>query len=173
MKFRDLLGSQLESWEPASNAHPRGVRLWTISALTIGRVCFNTRTRAGCDSIGVFIYAHWVIVSIHAPARGATVRHDQSARPREVSIHAPARGATLAPALEGLAVVSEGFNTRTRAGCDITIPTNRHLKRSFNTRTRAGCDAPRPAKNTSRPWFQYTHPRGVRPPIILTPDSIG
>ena len=79
-------------------------------------VCFNPRTREGCDyeygkNVG------WVSVSIHAPARGATsdwvTGFDantlfQSTHPRgvrlataqmisaraQVSIHAPARGAT-------------------------------------------------------------------------------
>ena len=34
-------------------------------------------------------------VSIHAPARGATYRHERCWCCRSVSIHAPARGATL------------------------------------------------------------------------------
>ena len=57
------------------------------------RGCFNPRTRKGCDVI------RWqrdttYIVSIHAPARGATALVLREAVHIEVSIHAPARGAT-------------------------------------------------------------------------------
>ena len=41
------------------------------------------------ESIG-FVIA----ISIHAPARGATYNRIKLVRPNEISIHAPARGAT-------------------------------------------------------------------------------
>ena len=54
-------------------------------------------------------------VSIHAPVWGATDDFIESFSPISVSIHAPVWGAT-----EGLAVLAtaEGFNPRTRVGCD-------------------------------------------------------
>tara|TARA_Y100001001_G_scaffold151220_1_gene162596 strand:- start:10520 stop:10771 length:252 start_codon:yes stop_codon:yes gene_type:complete len=77
--------------------------------------CFNPRAREGRDGIDVEVLKDWLVsihapargatvwnvaagpsiqVSIHAPARGATARHGVDRRRRRVSIHAPARGAT-------------------------------------------------------------------------------
>ena len=100
-------------------------------------------------------------VSIHAPARGATVRGtgftwgDSCFNPRTregcdakpvmecvpelVSIHAPARGAT-------------------RPTVRYPAPTS-----SFNPRTREGCDLRFVYVGKARDLFQSTHPRGVRP----------
>ena len=77
---------------------------------------FNPRTRTGCDQIGLICFIS-ILVSIHAPARGATKRlrvacllslfqstHPHGVRQEfekraidalSVSIHAPARGATF------------------------------------------------------------------------------
>ena len=100
------------------STHPRGVRRQNFSP------CrkpwgFNPRTRVGCDLCSSFLHSHIIIVSIHAPAWGATtivfidniivstfqsthprgVRHRGSPKRgsnRRVSIHAPAWGATRA-----------------------------------------------------------------------------
>ena len=78
------------------------------------------------------------MVSIHAPAWGATACEDAVKTQSGVSIHAPAWGATALRAQV------------------------RHLKRGFNPRARVGRDAPtdRPARN--RLLFQSTRPRGAR-----------
>ena len=58
-----------------------------------------------------------IIISIHAPARGATILPIYEFISVLISIHAPARGATY--------VVSQSlrhdfyFNPRTREGCDV------------------------------------------------------
>ena len=57
--------------------------------------CFNPRTRTGCDP-GAIRALLGSRVSIHAPARGATVRRPIRIALLSVSIHAPARGATSA-----------------------------------------------------------------------------
>ncbi len=81
-----------------------------------------------------------VIVSIHAPLRGATdIRSDQKIR-RGVSIHAPLRGATRLPG-----VARAGFSQR------------------FNPRTPAGCDLISLEIEVNECLFQSTHPCGVRP----------
>ncbi len=55
---------------------------------------FNPRTRVGCDlGVGGKPFAR-IVISIHAPAWGATCHVRQLARHREISIHAPAWGAT-------------------------------------------------------------------------------
>ena len=55
-------------------------------------------------------------VSIHAPARGATDRESWEVPALDVSIHAPARGATLT--VRSPDVHWCRFNPRTREGCD-------------------------------------------------------
>ena len=101
------------------------------------------------------------MVSIHAPARGATWLQKALTATATVSIHAPARGATIN--LNEGRVTHECFNPRTREGCDQSgeLPHLRaHLvsihapargatlesewicfpESSFNPRTREGCD---------------------------------
>ena len=101
-------------------------------------ICFNPRTRVGCDCQKAATHPVDEVVSIHAPAWGATMRTNRYRRFFEVSIHAPAWGATRNIRGNHLALV--GFNPRTRVGCD--------------ARSR------RSTANAMR--FQSTHPRGVR-----------
>ena len=121
---------------------------------------FNPRTRVGCDVSGyvqavaeiefqsthprgvrprpLFELLVDELVSIHAPAWGATRDRHPRDHQQPVSIHAPAWGATR--------------NLRRRR-----LPQGR-----FNPRTRVGCDfcAFRPSARLA--LFQSTHPRGVR-----------
>ena len=100
------------------STHPRGVRLAALLGLSIrvtvsihapawgatckcsrsqsGKLCFNPRTRVGCD--------------------GSLAVEFKSGNP--VSIHAPAWGATWA--LFNCSLKDLGFNPRTRVGCDGT-----------------------------------------------------
>jgi len=57
-----------------------------------------------------------LLVSIHAPARGATKESKSSHIYSFVSIHAPARGATIASQVPRQGQMR--FNPRTRKGCD-------------------------------------------------------
>ena len=73
---------------------PRGGRpfvLWDI----IIYYGFNPRPRAGGDTAIEKKLWHPKLVSIHAPARGATYDSSKDRDEANVSIHAPARGATL------------------------------------------------------------------------------
>jgi len=111
------------------------------------------------------------LVSIHAPARGATTRRGvslarfwfQSTLPRgerlprpqrpgdpwSVSIHAPARGATSSP------------------------PIHTSLPFGFNPRSRAGSDSPAHKPGGGPRRFQSTLPRGERLEVLLnSPDEI-
>ena len=97
--------------------HPHGVRPFRQDAHGSSRSCFNSRTRMGCDPKGPYYVGDLWLVSIHAPAWGATYvvgspkreycefqfTHPHGVRLfgflREsddagVSIHAPAWGAT-------------------------------------------------------------------------------
>ena len=123
---------------------------------------FNPRTRVGCDHRGWLRCGHlrWfqsthprgvrldhgatvhyvLLVSIHAPAWGATLRGPGADGRTVVSIHAPAWGATYS-----------GATTMVREG------------KCFNPRTRVGCDTCSMGDLLAHGVFQSTHPRGVRP----------
>ena len=58
-------------------------------------------------------------VSIHAPVKGATSFSLQEGALQRVSIHAPVKGATTLKEFKGY--VDSGFNPRTREGCDYAI----------------------------------------------------
>ena len=120
---------------------------------------FNPRTREGCDlSFGLSRISN--VISIHAPARGATPSGSSTLKIFLISIHAPARGATKrfydvywlqiisihAPARGATQVWSKckqdcrNFNPRTREGCDISVLLCHTHTLDFNPRTREGCD---------------------------------
>ena len=65
-----------------------------VAAWVPGFARFNPRTREGCDRNCWSNTASTCPVSIHAPARGATLHILYNHISRQVSIHAPARGAT-------------------------------------------------------------------------------
>ena len=89
---RHFLSSKSFTQIEFQSTHPHGVRPSEASA-AIQRTGFNPRTRTGCDPIFGMEVANGT-VSIHAPARGATLRKAQALQKLKVSIHAPARGAT-------------------------------------------------------------------------------
>ena len=150
-------------------------------------MCFNPRTREGCDNLPIFFCRfgykfqsthprgvrlkssiNIIIdhpVSIHAPARGATAGQYLSGAQTIVSIHAPARGATRMAGHQSHDAGS--FNPRTREGCDTAplggVPI---LGSSFNPRTREGCDVIFWRSIFRLRLFQSTHPRGVRPYLL-------
>ncbi len=78
------------------------------------------------------------LVSIHAPARGATGNRDGQARGDPVSIHAPARGATNPKNKSSKA--RSCFNPRARAGRDGQRERTLGQRDRFNPRARAGRD---------------------------------
>jgi len=82
------------------------------------RWSFNPRARAGRDQTLQARLDEAVVVSIHAPVRGATIAN-RTCSPSElkVSIHAPVRGATIVP-YAGV-VLAARFNPRARAGRDV------------------------------------------------------
>ena len=101
------------------------------------------------------------LVSIHAPARGATLAYQKLKPLKRVSIHAPARGATVIGDIAGIATVlfqsthprgvrrlsaklararRTCFNPRTREGCDPAMLQFCMVAAGFNPRTREGCD---------------------------------
>ena len=98
--------------------------------------CFNPRARTGRDNLGT-TYPKDCLVSIHAPARGATAAVPHAIGVFRVSIHAPARGAT-----------SRGYKRWRHLGFQSTRP---HGARRL---------LPLPFLNPIK--FQSTRPHGAR-----------
>ena len=142
---------------------------------------FNSRPRAGGDKVNAFVVFQPGI-SIHAPARGATLEV-RMVDPKElISIHAPARGATWT--LYSSRKARHYFNSRPRAGGDHdTLEIVLRGDISIHAPARGATDwlideedepvisihAPARGATATRPtpspWptsFQFTPPRGGR-----------
>tara|TARA_A100001518_G_C1223676_1_gene69686 strand:- start:347 stop:805 length:459 start_codon:yes stop_codon:yes gene_type:complete len=78
-------------------------------------VCFNPRTRDGCEYLDGFKKEGFV-VSIHAPVMGANPGTGNGQTGDNVSIHAPVMGANLLCWLPLYRLLR--FNPRTRDGCE-------------------------------------------------------
>ena len=121
---------------------------------------FNPRSREGSDAI-LSRDPRNAEISIHAPARGATMQAQKRAILQRISIHAPARGATRS--LFRIAKAGSYFNPRSREGSDVnplprrgasirfqsTLPRGErrshrksftHYSAYFNPRSREGSD---------------------------------
>ena len=165
---------------------PRGGRQGMTSCVSGVRAGFNPRPRAGGDAVGR-PEEHYGPVSIHAPARGATVWLPAGDRLTVVSIHAPARGATAW--WHGSTTTPARFNPRPRAGGDPrrrcrSSPASRFQSTPprggrpyqlapiqdpigrFNPRPRAGGDCCSPTGPSCACPFQSTPPRGGRHRVV-------
>ena len=118
------------------STHPHGVRL-KDQARKQKDQSFNPRTRMGCDALA-FLSCQFILVSIHAPAWGATGWVADNGDIVTVSIHAPAWGATRRRWCKEPR--NQRFNPRTRMGCDGKQKQKKHDNSCFNPRTRMGCD---------------------------------
>ena len=102
------------------------------------------------------------MVSIHAPARGATCRFNPYRSAIFVSIHAPARGATLLRDLK--AILRERFNPRAREGRDARLALSSACACVFQSTRPRGARRGLTVANYAYVEFQSTRPRGARPP---------
>ena len=102
-------------------------------------LCFNPRTRVGCDYTSAMYCNTEAEVSIHAPAWGATQSVGYALSKCGVSIHAPAWGATAKTRLK-----HRGYSVSIHAPA---WGATRYIKSSVSIFR-----------------FQSTHPRGVRLP---------
>ena len=137
------------------------------SPFVISSQYFNPRSREGSDLPSWCIWSMASIISIHAPARGATkvtVHFNQNHS--NISIHAPARGATGDAKDIWLAV--RNFNPRSREGSDIQPTRNKR-----ETADKFQSTLPRGERHHSVAFsvfllpFQSTLPRGERQTISL------
>ena len=116
---------------------PRGERRMTVQIFQI-LAYFNPRSREGSDQNLRWKISAATEISIHAPARGATVFSPDTLPLPEISIHAPARGATSG-------------STSPYSNCA-----------DFNPRSREGSDTVLFFFQQSIVQFQSTLPRGER-----------
>ena len=85
---------------------------------------FNPRSREGSDrsrgSDSIALCPFMVgVISIHAPAKGATIHPNKDMIDIVISIHAPAKGATVRAGC--ICLHSAYFNPRSREGSDNTV----------------------------------------------------
>ena len=140
---------------PRGERHPpRPTRARTL--------CFNSRSRVGSDTshagISFLLYC-FNIVSIRAPAWGATYPNTDIRQCNHVSIRAPAWGATIFYAFLVAVLMFQfalprgerlpsfvpleshsGFNSRSRVGSDYWFKPFVRLRHCFNSRSRVGSD---------------------------------
>ncbi len=102
----------------------------------------------------------FIDISIHAPARGATLVNRYRAKGRVISIHAPARGAT--PEYTRPCGSCGDFNPRTRKGCDHCTCCTILIKHLFQSTHPQGVRRQDPLFGHHSGKFQSTHPQGVR-----------
>ena len=103
------------------------------------RISFNPCIRVGCDFRTRGEDGTSVPVSIHAPAWGATPSSMALMASATVFQSTHPRG--VRPDHLGLPPKIDGFNPRTRVGCDLSRHSFWCLCRiCFNPRTRVGCD---------------------------------
>ena len=116
-------------------------RWWSSSNLPLP--AFQSTRPHGARPLGFSLVTIVGMVSIHAPARGATLAGcDFATFAEHVSIHAPARGATCCGAIKA-----------PQPGC-------------FNPRARTGRDGSRARSLSSLLRFQSTRPHGARHPAV-------
>ena len=126
---------------------------------------FNPRTRVGCDHIQhVAKYIRTLFQSTHP--RGVRLADGrQRLAGQQVSIHAPAWGATYSPSLASLrASWQVSIHAPAWGATQFSQPRGNVFQR-FNPRTRVGCDSILASSMSWTFWFQSTHPRGVRPSV--------
>ncbi len=106
---------------------------------------FNPRPREGSDLINTGTYTN-MLISIHAPAKGATHFPDGGTKYQKISIHAPAKGATCPFNFSSLWVF---ISIHAPAKGATLLPYNSYLPCGyFNPRPREGSDrnrAPTPS----------------------------
>ena len=105
-----------------------------------------------------------IAVSIHAPARGATVPILAACDGSSVSIHAPARGATRGCALI-ICGSKQRFDPRSRTGSDAAALQLCRDWHGFDPRSRTGSDTTQRSAWQSNMLFRSTLPHGERPSV--------
>ena len=101
------------------------------------------------------------MISIHAPAKGATKSLLMHQKWQRISIHAPAKGATGLPLFTAIPQVLS-IHAPAKGATRICQVLFLLILLNFNPRTREGCDGKLDYFNRDISRFQSTHPRRVR-----------
>ena len=140
------------------STRPRGAR--RASPPERGRRrSFNPRAREGRDRKR-FRHREFSMVSIHAPARGATGARKGKVKMTEVSIHAPARGAT--PRSRHSVGEPHKFQSTRPRGARQSAQAWIDEQESFQSTRPRGARRVIDGKNPVMTEFQSTRPRGAR-----------
>ena len=156
------------------STHPHGVRRHTKTIINKGIKSFNPRTHTGCDKSFSAAQA-FLLVSIHAPTRGATAQGVRESNGQGVSIHAPTRGATeyilpgTIPPLAFQSTHPHGVRLSAPLAVPLPLTVSIHaptrgattpewagmstVTASFNPRTHTGCDGNRRCNRIGQPSF--------------------
>ena len=122
---------------------------------------FNPHSREGSDGCHQR-HSQQFLISIHAPAKGATNRAKHNTENTEISIHAPAKGAT--PAAWTGTTSCRNFNPRSREGSDDLDRACQDLLAHFNPRSREGSDlSPVPKAIGACPISIHAPAKGATP----------
>ena len=171
------------------STHPRGVRRNIGTRLCV-RSSFNPRTHEGCDLRAASLSSR-LLVSIHAPTRGATQGCKREPIGTSVSIHAPTRGATpiikqerMVP-LVSIHAPTRGATSADSRGCilvGVSIHAPTRGATSFGRvawiSNQVSIHAPTRGATIYLDFksylekFQSTHPRGVRQSASLINTKI-
>ena len=122
---------------------------------------FNPRTREGCDTIHIWSVSCTLTFQSTHPRGVRRQCRDVERNTAGVSIHAPARGATIA-LIMGLASINKFQSTHPRGVRQTRRMEIQSSFYCFNPRTREGCDFSIHQLSDASTEFQSTHPRGVR-----------
>ena len=155
--FIDKFTNALPDWFQFTR--PRGARRRGCRA-TRGPSSFNSRAREGRDPhapLKTCIYGEFQFTR---PRGARPHRLYRPCRTQAVSIHAPARGATVGRT--GRRGVRQSFNSRAREGRDCAVMFFVCSFFSFNSRAREGRDALGGFTTQIPDMFQFTRPRGAR-----------
>ncbi len=155
--------SQLER-NTFQSTRPRGARR-AVSVAFFSAVSFNPRARAGRDGGFATLYSSETIVSIHAPARGAT---RSSAIWNQSALFQSTRPRGARRDHQRFGINRHCFNPRARAGRDGGHLHDGGMHQRFNPRARAGRDLSLRLLLCALLAFQSTRPRGARPSRGIT-----
>ena len=123
--------------------------------------CFNSRTREGCDSRGTYYKPCEGRFNSRTREGCDFLRFILSSDNLEFQFTHP--GGVRLKLSQGDHSCLYGFNSRTREGCDAKLSGWSLHQSCFNSRTREGCDRETcEAVCLFVAQFQFTHPGGVR-----------
>ena len=141
------------------STRPRGARLFLDSHTHIALIV-SIHAPAGGATLPFLSTISFFVVSIHAPAGGATINSLHIESLEAVSIHAPAGGATPVTSARGMFCIVSIHAPAGGATC--LVCSVGCASQSFNPRARGGRDQDTQGAKAAREQFQSTRPRGAR-----------